>query len=82
MRTLLRILVAFAVVLLGAAGMNAATANPSSLFDASRTGTLIVHKSSGDPFTQYGDPTNPNADLSRAPIEGIDFQSNTSRTST
>ncbi|AZA12341.1 SpaH/EbpB family LPXTG-anchored major pilin [Corynebacterium gerontici] len=74
MRTLLRFLAAFAVALIGMVGTSTALANPSSLIDVSRTGTLIVHKSAGDPLTQYGDPTNPNADLSRDPIEGIDFQ--------
>lgn len=46
----------------------------TSLIDASRHGSLSIHKSSGDPLTQYGDPTNPNANLDRSPIAGIRFE--------
>ncbi len=72
MRTLTQLLAIIAAGLLALTGV--ASAQPSSLIDASRTGTLIIHKSAGDPLTQYGDPTNPNADLSRDPIAGIDFE--------
>ncbi|AZA10231.1 SpaH/EbpB family LPXTG-anchored major pilin [Corynebacterium pseudopelargi] len=74
MRTLTKLFAMIAAGLLALMGMSVASAQPSSLIDASRTGTLIIHKSAGDPLTQYGDPTNPNADLSRDPIAGIDFQ--------
>lgn len=45
-----------------------------SLVNPHRTGELTVHKALGDPLTQFGDPTNPDADLSREPIQGLQFQ--------
>lgn len=60
-------------LLLSMVGVATANAQEASTIDASRTGTLIVHKYSGDPLTQYGDPTNPNANPNREPVSGIDF---------
>ncbi|MBV7282597.1 SpaH/EbpB family LPXTG-anchored major pilin [Corynebacterium sp. TAE3-ERU30] len=49
------------------------TPRPSSV-DPYARGELTVHKALGDPLTQFGDPTNPDADLSREPIQGLKFQ--------
>ncbi|WKD62018.1 Fimbrial subunit type 1 precursor [Corynebacterium ciconiae DSM 44920] len=46
----------------------------ASLIDPSARGELIIHKSLGDPLTQFGDPSNPDADLSREPIPGLTFK--------
>ncbi|AKE41913.1 Uncharacterised protein [Corynebacterium kutscheri] len=51
-----------------------AYATPLSLIDATRSATLRILKSAGDPLSQYGDPNNPDADLSCEPISGIEFQ--------
>lgn len=51
-----------------------AQAQSASTIDASRTGSLTIHKSEGDPFTQYGDPSNGGATAERAPLEGIPFE--------
>ncbi|WP_151641198.1 SpaH/EbpB family LPXTG-anchored major pilin [Corynebacterium sp. 11A] len=45
-----------------------------SLVDPHARGELTVHKALGDPLTQFGDPTNPDADLSREPIKDLQFQ--------
>lgn len=50
----------------------AAQSNPATI-DPARKAQLTVVKSAGDPFTQYGDPTNPLANGSREPIPGVDF---------
>ncbi|QPK79513.1 SpaH/EbpB family LPXTG-anchored major pilin [Corynebacterium lizhenjunii] len=60
------------VCLASATHAAAATANPA-LVDGSRSATLHVHKNAGDPVTQYGDPTNPDAQRSREPIQGVEF---------
>ncbi|WP_151549956.1 MULTISPECIES: SpaH/EbpB family LPXTG-anchored major pilin [Corynebacterium] len=49
------------------------TPRPSSV-DPYARGELTIHKALGDPLTQFGDPTNPDADLSREPIPGLQFQ--------
>lgn len=46
--------------------------NPATV-DVSQKARLTVVKSAGDPFTQYGDPTNPLANTQREPIPGIAF---------
>ena len=46
----------------------------AGLIDSNRQGTLVIHKSSGDPLTQFGDPQNPTASLDRSPIPGIRFE--------
>ncbi|WP_454984072.1 hypothetical protein, partial [Corynebacterium durum] len=46
----------------------------AGLIDSNRRGTLVIHKSSGDPLTQFGDPQNPAASLDRSPIPGIRFE--------
>ncbi|MFP7364873.1 SpaH/EbpB family LPXTG-anchored major pilin [Corynebacterium callunae] len=50
-----------------AAPADAATINPAA------RGELRVVKSAGDPFTQFGDPTNPGAPVIQQPVAGIEF---------
>lgn len=64
------LLIAFLMVL----GLPVAQAQNASTIDASRTGSLTIHKSEGDPFTQYGDPSKGGATVERAPLEGIPFE--------
>lgn len=64
------LLIAFLMVL----GLPVAQAQNASTIDAARTGSLTIHKSEGDPFTQYGDPSRGGATAERAPLEGIPFE--------
>lgn len=55
-------------------GLPVAQAQNASTIDATRTGSLTIHKSEGDPFTQYGDPSKGGATAGRTPLEGIPFE--------
>lgn len=59
------------LALLGFVTLQPANANP--LVDPSIRGTLTIVKHSGDPLTQFGDPSNPIADTNREPIPGVEF---------
>lgn len=48
--------------------------NLPSLIDPRGPFSLTVVKSVGDPGTAFGDPSNPNANLDRTPIEGAKFE--------
>lgn len=45
----------------------------ASLVAPDARGSLSIIKHAGDPLTQFGDPSNPNADTNRDPIAGIEF---------
>lgn len=67
----------FAVVLsvmLALAGHPAsAVAQELPLIDA-KPASLTIHKSEGDPFTQFGDPSKDGAQSAREPVAGVRFQ--------
>lgn len=67
----------FAVVLsvmLALAGHPAsAVAQELPLIDA-KPASLTIHKSEGDPFTQFGDPSKDGAQSTREPVAGVRFQ--------
>lgn len=60
------------VAILGVLMLAAPTTHATTI-DPTRVGSLSITKSAGDPLTQYGDPHNPLAPLSREPIAGITF---------
>lgn len=61
-------------VMLALAGHAAvAVAKELPLVDA-RPASLTIHKSEGDPFTQFGDPSRDGAESNRDPVEGVRFQ--------
>lgn len=80
-----RVTVVLAVFLLALAGIVVTTSDSSfavakidpsvnaATIDASRRGSLTIEKSSGDPLTQYGDPTNPSARTDRSPLTNLEF---------
>lgn len=63
--------VTLVLALLGFAVMQPAHANP--LVDPTTRGSLTIVKHTGDPLTQFGDPSNPLADPNREPIPEVVF---------
>ncbi|MDO4761477.1 MAG: SpaH/EbpB family LPXTG-anchored major pilin [Corynebacterium sp.] len=61
-----------ALAILSALILAAPNAHATTI-DPHRKGSLSITKSSGDPLTQYGDPHNPLAPLTREPIAGVTF---------
>ncbi|MCS4536428.1 SpaH/EbpB family LPXTG-anchored major pilin [Corynebacterium sp. HS2168-gen11] len=66
--------VIFTLALLHPAPSLAEAPLSATLIDANHDASLEIHKSVGDPTTAYGDPANPLATQTRAPIEGVNFK--------
>ncbi|MDO4929041.1 MAG: SpaH/EbpB family LPXTG-anchored major pilin [Corynebacterium sp.] len=64
--------VAITVILVLLSSLLAMPAHASNI-DPDARGSLSITKHAGDPLTQFGDPSNPNADTNRDPISGIEF---------
>ena len=66
------VMVSLMAIVLGQASIAAARGVPT--IDTTRGGSLTIHKSEGDPFTQYGDPHRGGQGHELEPIEGVRFQ--------